>query len=171
MSEIYVIAGAPCTGKTTVINELIDLGYSTLDECTVEARKLASKNEADEEGKFDRILFELRKKLLENSKNEEGIIFSDRGIGDSVAYYVSKGLDVPQDILDYAGNKLYKGIFILEPLGFYEQNEFRQISGEKQEEIQKFIIDSYEKMGYEPVVVPFASVDERIRFILSKINN
>jgi len=82
-------------------------------------------------------------------KDEKGIIFSDRGLGDTIAYYRTYGLEVPEEILDYARKIKYSGIFVMEILPSYEKDGFRNETAEQQKAIHEQIIKTYEELGYE----------------------
>jgi len=171
MAEIYVITGAPCTGKTTVLHELEKEGYKILGECTREAAEIAGNwSESGKPERFDRIIFELRKKQIEEAKSKEGVFFSDRGIGDGIAFFKIKGgKEVPKDMAEYSKSVSYEKVFVFDLLGFYELGENRKSPQEKQESIQKEIIKVYGEMDCEIVLVPKLSVEERINFVLGKI--
>ncbi len=172
--KLYVISGAPSTGKTSVINELAK-EFKVLPEA---ARVIAEKNprfrgksirEIDKE-EFQKAIFELKIKLIESlDKSENDIVFSDRGLGDTIAYYKFYNLEVPKKFLDYINKLKYAGIFVLDFLDFYEKDSLRQESREEAEEVQKRIIETYEELGYKIIKVPFTSVEERVNFIKNRV--
>ncbi|MCU0642350.1 MAG: ATP-binding protein, partial [archaeon] len=102
------------------------------------------------------------------AKSEKGIFFVDRGFGDTLSYYLLQNLPIPKKELDYVMKTRYAGVFILDFLDFYEQ-EGRVITKEKQIDIQNKLVETYTKLGYNPVILPFATVSERADAILSKI--
>jgi predicted ATPase len=101
----------------------------------------------------------------------EGIVFTDRGLGDTLAYCRVRKLKVSKEMLDYTKKFKYAGVFVLDFLDNYVRDTLRQESKEEQEKIHEMIIETYKELGYKPIIVPFMSVEERVRFILSKINN
>ena len=172
---IYVISGGPATGKTSVINELEKKGYKVLKEAAREVslkdKRFQGKSTKEINKKeFQEAIFELQMKEIEKLKDNKEVIFSDRGLGDTLAYYVVNKLRVPkyQDI--YAKKFRYAGVFILEPLDFYKQDELRQESKTEAEKIHKTIAETYELLGYYAINILFMSVEERVEFIISKIN-
>lgn len=171
--EIYVISGGPGTGKTSVINELAK-EFKILKEA---ARELGDKDSRFK-GKsvkeirmkeFQDAIFEFQKKQIENLKENE-IVFSDRGLGDTIAYYKFYKIQVPEKIINYSKKFRYSRVFILEPLDFYEKDELRKEEKEEQLEIQNLVVESYRELGYEIIKVPLMSVEERVRFIKRKID-
>jgi len=169
MSKIFVITGGPGTGKTSVIDELRGRGFRVLVEAareiSISDERFIGKSvlEADKKD-FQDAIFELQKEKLSELKNDE-IVFSDRGLGDTLAYYKINGLEIPGGNLEFAERFRYDGIFVLDFLDFYETDELRQESKEEQERVHNEIIREYEKLGYEVVIVPFMSVEKRVEFI------
>ena len=173
--KIYIISGGPSTGKTSVINALKKKGYKVL----IEAARYLGDNDKRFKGKsikgidkkkFQDAIFELQKKQIVGLKNEK-IVFSDRGLGDTIAYYRINKLKVPKNLINYAKKFKYSGIFILDFLDFYEVDKLRKETKEEQEFIQREIIKSYKELGYGFIIVPFMSIEDRSRFIISKIKN
>lgn len=167
MAKVYVLSGAPCTGKTTIIQKLKNKGYKTLEEGAAKIGKKAKETEK----KFDDLLFEFRKNQLEKIRHKQEIFFSDRSIIDGIAFSKIKNHKVPDKILNYLEKTKYSKVFIMEPLGFYESNENRQFPKEKQNPIHKTLIKTYQTFGYDPILVPAKSAKERTDFILSLTAN
>jgi len=199
MPKIYIISGGPGTGKTSVINELEKRGFKILKEAARELSKTDKRfigksvlevNKKD----FQDAIFEFqikqikeietRKKERENNKfnkinnkreddkeNKNEIVFSDRGIGDTLVYYKINNLKIPKEKLEKTKKIRYKKIFILDFLDFYEHDELRKESKEEQEKIHSKIIKMYENLGYKNkiVIVPFMSIEERADFVLNNL--
>ncbi|MEJ2267457.1 MAG: ATP-binding protein [Nanoarchaeota archaeon] len=171
--SIYIISGGPGTGKTSTIKELKKRGFKILPEAT---REIASKDKRFigksikeiNMSQFQEEIFNLQKNFYLNNCSE-GIIFSDRGFGDTLAYYKINNLDIPKDKFDYANRFSFAKIFILDFLNFYETDELRMESKREQEIIQNEIIKMYQKLNYKPIIVPFDSLENRVNFILNKI--
>jgi len=170
--KIYVISGGPGTGKTSVINEL-GKEFKILPE----AARFLGENDKRFKGKsaeetdkkeFQDAVFEAQKKQIETLKDDK-IVFSDRGIGDTIAYYKINGMNVPKEVSDYSRKFRYSGIFIMNSLNFYEKDDFRQETEEKQKKIHEQIIATYKKLGYKIIFVPFMSVEDRVRFIKERV--
>jgi len=170
--KVYVISGGPGTGKTSVINEL-GKEFKILPE----AARLLGENDRRFKGKsseetdkkeFQDAIFEIQKKQIENLKDDK-IVFSDRGIGDTIAYYKINGINVPKEVLDYSKKIRYSGIFIMNSLNFYEKDDFRQETEERQKRIHEEIIKIYKQLGYKIIFVPFMSVEDRVRFIKERV--
>ena len=174
--KLFIISGGPGTGKTSIIKEL-----SKKFKVLPESARAVGENDARFMGKsvkeinqqeFQDAIFEFQKKEIENLVKDEGeVIFSDRGLGDALAYCCVRKLKVSKKMLDYTKKFKYAGVFVLDFLDNYVRDTLRQESKEEQEKIHEMIIETYKELGYKPIIVPFMSVEERVRFILSKINN
>jgi len=169
---IVAIAGGPCTGKTTIIREMEKLGKGIIKESARKVltthEKFIGKNikEIDLQEFHDEI-FKDQKNVLEIIDTEKHeIVFSDRGLGDTLAYMKLNDLNIADHMDDYSRNFKYKQVFILDYLGFYKKDELRHESEEEQKKIQEHIIETYKYHGYEPIIVPAMPVEERVRFIL-----
>jgi predicted ATPase len=90
--EIVVITGGPGTGKTTLIDALIEQGYSCFPEIsrqiTLEAKKQGIEQLFLEKPLlFSELLLEGRKKQYQSALQDHAeIVFLDRGIPDILAY-------------------------------------------------------------------------------------
>lgn len=174
--KLFVISGGPGTGKTGVINEL-SKKFKVLPEAAREIRD----NDSRFKGKsikeinpynFQKAIFNFQREVFSTLKNNKhGIVFLDRGMGDTLAYYKFHNLKILKEEFDYARKFRYSKVFILDFLNFYEKDTLRQESKEEQQKIHEIIIKTYEELEYKPIIVPFMSTSERVRFILSKINN
>jgi len=170
----YIIAGGPCTGKSSVIDALESLGYNVLKEA---AREVAgsderfigkSVNEIDHE-LFEDAIFDFQKDLFRELGDE--VFFADAGIGDSFGYRKFRGVPVGQDLLDLAREIKHDKVFVLDVLDFYENDELRTETREEQKIIHDYIIEAYGELGYDVVFVPVMSVEDRVSFILDKVGD
>lgn len=170
--KVYVISGGPGTGKTSVINEL-GKEFKILPETARllgenDKRFKGKSSEETDKKEFQDAVFEMQAQLLKTLKDDK-IVFSDRGVGDTIAYYRINGLKVPKGVSDYSKEFRYSEIFILDSLNFYETDDFRQEKEEKQKKIHEEIINIYKKLGYKITFVPFMSVKDRVRFIKERV--
>jgi len=176
VNQIFVITGGPGTGKTATIAEMKKRGYKTMQEAarkiaTTDKRFLGKSIKEINAKQFQTAIFDFQKKELKKAFKLKGnkTIFSDRGLGDTLAYYRINNLKMPKNEFEYAKKIKYMGIFILDFLDFYETDSLRTESKSEQERIQKEITRLYKKLGYSPIQVPFDSVKKRANFILREI--
>jgi predicted ATPase len=164
-----VITGAPCSGKTTLIHALARQGHRVvpetarayIDQCLARGLTL-SQIKADPLG-FERKIL-LAKVSLESALPRDQLIFMDRAVPDSVAYYRFEGLD-PAEPLRYSRTVRYATIFLLERLAF-EQDAVRSEDAQSAARLERMLAEGYATLGYAVVRVPVMEIDERARFIL-----
>ena len=173
MNNLFFISGGPCTGKTSVINELKEKGYNTFPEA---AREISA-NDSRFAGKsikeidmriFQNEIFNLQKRWMESLTGRKEIYFFDRGFGDTLAYRRLHGFDVPEDFFDCAGKFQKSIVFILEPLEFYKTDGLRTETKKEQKEIHEKIISAYEELKHQIIFVPLMNTHDRTEFIIQK---
>ena len=169
-TEWCVITGAPCSGKTSVIQELHYRGYQVVEEVArLFINEQLNRSRTLQEIKTDVLLFEqtilYRKLDLEKSLPPDKRIFLDRAVPDSIAYYIIEGLN-PLEPLEKSHTYRYRCIFLFDRLTL-ESDHVRSESDEKAEEIDYLLEDAYQRLGYEVLRIPVMPVKERADHILS----
>jgi len=167
----HVITGAPCSGKTTIIDQLVDKGFQTVPESGREYFEMEMakgrtieeirENEADERGMKN---FQLR---IERSLPTIDTIFLDRALPDSLAYYRISGLD-PNEFLAECFRHCYASVFILDCLPF-EKNGIRTEDDIRAGLIDEWLVSDYSALGYQVVRVPVLPPQERLAFVLKRL--
>ena len=115
----YVVTGAPCSGKTTLINELEKRGYGVVPEMArAYINERLARGETMGEIRKDEALFQkdiLEKKIdVEAKLPKEQLVFLDRGIPDTEAYDKLYGIASSELLLDAIKKCSYKKVFVLE---------------------------------------------------------
>jgi predicted ATPase len=166
-----VITGAPCSGKTAVIEELARRGHPTVPE-TARAyidRELAHGRRLAEI-KADPLAFEghiYRTKLqLEGRLAAEKPLFLDRGLPDSIAYFILEGLD-PELPRSGCRQVRYQRVFLFERLDFLV-DPVRSEDAPTAARIEHLIEEAYTGLGYSLVRVPVLSVAARADYVLAR---
>ena len=167
-----VVTGPPCSGKTTVINALAEQGYETVDEVArARIKRLLAANISLDEIREDGLVLQrdiLAAKLeRERGLDREKLIFFDRGVPDSVAYYRYYGLD-PREAIEQASHNRYQHIFFLEGLPIVH-DDVRNEDADAARQIGELIYQAYGEIGYMVTRVPAVSVEERVEFILQNV--
>jgi predicted ATPase len=169
----YVLTGGPCAGKTTLILELKKRGYSVLeesaraviDEMLSEGKTLETIR--SDEGAFQKAV--LRRKVdLEANIPQDGIIFLDRAIPDSIAYYRENQVPEDEELWNACRAARYAKVFLLDllpPVPDGVRNESPELAARLQGALDR----GYHELGYEPVRVPVMPVKERTDFILANL--
>ena len=168
----YAIIGAPCSGKTTTINLLKEKGFQVVEEVATE---IIFEEQTKKGGSlFPWIVIDkfqlkiLRRLMAAEDKFEKGMVFSDRGIGDGLAYYYNECIRPPKELVDAFKRKRYKKVFFLEPLEY--RTDIHRNEGKKSAaKIARRILKTYKDFNYKIVYVPVMSVEERVDFIFKNI--
>ena len=176
--EIVVIIGGPGTGKTTIIDGLLEKGFCCYPEVsrevTIEAKKQGIEQLFLENPLlFSEMLLEGRKRQFENATTEpHKIVFLDRGIPDVLAYMHFIGDTYPSHFDTACRDNMYTKIFILPPWEeIYISDDERYENYEEAILIYNHLVSTYESYGYSLINVPKDSVNNRISFILEQLSN
>ena len=173
-SHWYVITGGPSSGKTTVINQLKDLGYKTtiegarhyIDLQRINGRDIEEirENQRNFQHKVLNLQVELEKRL-----DPEEIVFLDRALPDELAYYAILGIEPDSKLIEALKYAYYKKIFIMELLPL--DKDYARLEDEAmQQKIQDKIIEVYNARNEPVVMVPVLPPKERVKFILDRLN-
>jgi predicted ATPase len=170
--EIIVIIGGPGTGKTTLIDGLVQKGYCCYPEISRQVTAEAQR-QGIEPLLFSELLLEGRKKqFLDAHQEPHNIVFLDRGIPDVLAYMHYIGDSYPTFFDLACKEHIYSKIFILPPWeAIYVSDQERYENFEQAQLIHNHLVETYQNYGYKLIEVPKDSVDNRILFILDQISN
>ena len=176
MQQKIVLIGGPGTGKSSVLNEFIKRGYLCMPEISREVTLKAQKEGIDQlfleqPLLFSQMLLEGREEQFTNAcKENNKIIFFDRGIPDVHAYMNYLKTDYPTIYKEKSNKYLYDKVFMLAPWKeIYVSDNERYESFEQAVEIDKHLREAYQEVGYKIVDVPFGTVEERCNFILNSL--
>ena len=98
-------------------------------------------------------------------------MFCDRGIPDTIGYLRLMQLPVPAHMERAAALfRYHRRVFIAPPWReiFAQDAERRQDFAEA-ERTYRAMAETYDRLGYELVALPLASVADRVRFVISAI--
>jgi predicted ATPase len=164
-----IITGAPCSGKTAVINEIERRGIRVINEVArAYIDRQLRKGLQLRQIKTDALQFErhiLHEKVrIQASLSTAATIFFDRGVPDSIAYFKLEGLD-PAEPLRYSQNLRYRRIFFFERLDFL-RDDVRSENEKIAASLNDLLIEAYLQIGYDIEMVPAMPVKNRADLIL-----
>ena len=173
LTNWFVLTGAPCSGKTTTLNELKRNGFRTTHEVArafIErelARGLSLAQIRTPEAEFQRKLIE-QKRTLEDSLPQSEIVLLDRAMPDSITYLKRVGID-PASIVSDCLKYRYAGIFLLKRLPFLGDDariEDEQIA----QYLEQELLADYTALGYQVISIPVLPIVERVKLIQDHIS-
>ena len=177
MQQKIVLIGGPGTGKTSVLNKLIERGFFCMEEISREVTLKAKAQGIDqlfltEPLLFSKMLLEGREQQYINAnKSDKNVVFFDRGIPDVHAYMDFFKTDYPNTFLEKSNKYLYSKIFHFSPWKeIHTTDNERYESFEESKTIDKFLLKAYSALGYKIYNVPFGSIKERTDFILNALS-
>ncbi|MEM1336629.1 MAG: ATP-binding protein [Bacteroidota bacterium] len=179
-----VITGAPGTGKTRLIKALEALGYPCFHEVIRDMTAAAKKETTvkptggnplvfvDDPFQFNKALLEGRKAHFHTaSQLQEPFVFFDRGMPDVLAYMDYFGQSYPKAFVTSCEEHRYTHLFILPPWKeiFTTDNE-RMENFQQASDLHRYLMKTYEELGYLVNVLPKTTVNERVSLVLDTIN-
>jgi len=169
-----VITGAPCCGKTTLIDQLAHQGFQTVPET---ARQYIEREMGEgravhpiraDAAALQRSLKDMQLSIECGLRANE-VLFLDGALPGSLAWYRVYGLN-PNEILPECFHHRYAAVFILDPLPF-------QLDDQRVEEMATIVgfLDEwhardYSALGYRVVRVPVLPPEDRLAFVLEKLS-
>jgi predicted ATPase len=169
----YVITGASCSGKTTLIDQLADKGFQTVPEAGRQyiERELAKGRTIDEvredKSAFTHQVYDIM------IKQERGLLatevnFLDRALPDGFAFYRLAGIN-PNEILPDCFQHRYALVFMLNRLP-YLRDGVRVADDETAAYLEKWTLRDYSVLGYNVVRVPVLPAEDRLAFVLERLS-
>ncbi len=170
----YVVTGAPCCGKTTLIDQLADSGFQTVPEVAhlyIE-EELASGRTLDEvlEDRIGLQAILIEKQLkAERELDSREVAFLDRALPDSLTFNRYVGLN-PNQLLPQCFHHRYAAIFVLDPLPF-QADGVRDFDSAVVDYLDEWLARDYSALGYAVVRVPVLAPQERLAFLLDNLTD
>lgn len=171
-----VITGGPGTGKTSIINELINRGFDCLEEISRQVTLEAQQKGIEqlfltEPLLFSEMLLDGRiRQFMQAKELFEANVFLDRGIPDIVAYMDYVQTKYPNKFISACEEYNYDHVFILAPWQeIYISDNERYESFDQALIIHDHLIETYSHYGYDLFDVPFNSVSKRTDFIINML--
>ncbi len=169
----HVITGAPCSGKTTLIDQLADKGFRTVPETArlyIE-KEMARGRTIDEirenADALERGLIEIQLRF-ERELRATDVAFLDRAVPDCLAWSRVFGLN-PNEILSECFHHRYACIFVLDRLPI-QQDDLRIEEDATAGLLDEWLGRDYSALGYSVVRVPVVSPKDRLALVLERLS-
>jgi predicted ATPase len=174
--HLFILTGGPGSGKTTLIEALADAGFSTCpeagrgiirDQMALDGPALPWRDPA----LFAELMLSWELRSHHAASNRTGPVFFDRGVPDTIGYLRLTGIAVPAHMHRAALRFRYSPkVFVTPPWReIFVRDDERSQTWEEAVRTHDIMVETYAGLGYEPVAVPRAPLDERLRFILGQI--
>jgi predicted ATPase len=171
----HVITGAPCSGKSTLISHLADLGYTTFTEIARDYfdREIAGGRTVDEihanPAALQRGIRDMQLRF-ELELPARDLIFLDGALPGSLAWFRAFGLD-PNESLAECFQRRYASVFVLNPLPFQHDEERVEGMAAIVAFLDEWLPRDYRALGYDILRVPVMPPQERLAFVLQKLSD
>jgi len=171
----YVITGSPCSGKSTILKELQKMGFMVVEEVArTYINQEIAKGKTLEEIRKNEYLFQKKiltmKINLEKKLPKQKIIFFERGIPDSIAYFKLIGRDIKKErLLEKSLNQcFYKKVFLLQLLDY--KKDYARVETKKQAQLLETLLQkSYAYVNIPLIKIPKLPIKERLKVILTHL--
>ena len=177
MHQKVVITGGPGTGKSTVIAALQNQ-YRCMPEVSRSVTRDAQKQGIDQLFLHDPLIFSellLKERINQYEAAEkfaDETIFFDRGIPDVMGYLDYLEVEYPEQFRKESLERRYDRIFMMPPWKkIYQTDSERYESFDQSLLIFERLKSTYSTLGYHFEIIPEASVENRIEFILNAIES
>lgn len=165
-----VLTGAPCSGKTTLLEQLALRGFARVSE--VPLRYIQQRLDSGEtlaqirsdEAALQKNLIQA-KLQAEREVAPDTLTFFDRAMPDSLSYYRVTGLD-PREVLPSCFEFQYQKVFLLDRLPIVADS-VRNESEETAAFLDHWLEVDYLSLGYAGQRVPVLPIEQRLAFILN----
>ena len=174
VSRLYVMTGAPGTGKTAILRRLAGL-VRCVDEPAREI--LAEQRAARGDGvpqrnasRFVELLLSRAIEKHEEAMRAEGAILFDRGVPDCVAYAERLEADPAPSERAARIHRYHPVVLVARPWAeIYGTDEERTIDFDGTLAFQESIERAYERAGYTLLEIPRGTIEERASFVRNAI--
>jgi predicted ATPase len=170
----HVITGAPCCGKTTLIDQLADKGFRTVAETArqyfeteiANGRTIDEIRENDAALEHDLMDLQLR---TERGLRANDVLFLDRALPDCLAFCRVFGLN-PNEFLSECFHHRYASVFVLDRLPVQRSATLGPEDDATAGFLDEWHARDYSALGYSVVRVPVLSPQERLGFVLERFS-
>lgn len=176
--NFFVITGAPGSGKTSLLHSLEDRRFAVMAEA---GRSIIQDQTAiggnalpwDDRRAYAELMlnWDIRS-FREAPENGRRPVLFDRGIPDIIGYLELNDIPVPAHLTNAAQQFRYHRKVFIAPYWpeIYEKDAQRKQSHEEALATYDVMVRVYERLGYELLTLPKASLDRRVQFIMEHLD-
>ena len=188
--EVFVIAGAPCSGKSTLVKALAERGFKIVPETAEEVIRsaVAAGVSVEEQRLMDPVGFQmdllnkdfdLFDKILSAgseveplSSGGDRIVIADTSFIETLVFSARAGIEMSPTVKDWLMKKRYTKVFFLASPASYESTAVRMESQQVALAISREVEEAYKHFGYQLVVIPAEmSLPDRCLFVEKHIRS
>jgi predicted ATPase len=169
--NFHLFTGGPGVGKTAVIRALEALGERTVEEThrAVIAEQVQNGGRAvpwDDVQAYATLALTRDLAKFDALAGETARVFFDRGLPDSFM----PGFSAPPELLEAVRARRYNpSVFVFPPWReIYETDAERRQDWAQAEATFERVLAGLDRFGYQPLVVPPATVEDRAAFVLER---
>jgi len=170
--NFFVFTGGPGVGKTTLLRHLESLGERVVEETA----RAVIREQVESGGQglpwadsklFCDLCAARDIAAFEDLATETGRVFFDRGLTDA---WRAEGVAPSPALVEAVRTRRYnRRVFVFPPWReIYETDAERKQDWAEAEGTFPRIVTAFDEMGYEAIIVPKASVEERAAFVLER---
>lgn len=170
-----VLTGAPGAGKTTLLEAAAGAGLCTSPEVARALLRRAGGMDlrASDPLGFAEAMLEAHVREYQRFGNHAGPVVFDRGFPDVVGFLQVSGLGVPGAIDRVCRELRYDGAVLRAPAwaAIYVQDGERIQTWEEAAASDAAVTAAWQHYGYEVIDLPLTGVEERLEFLLGKLQD
>ena len=175
-TRIAVLAGGPCSGKSTLAQALAAAGHHVIPETSRGLLEAGlARGQSAEALRTDPIAWQreimTRDHALFDALPIDEPVFTDTSVIEDIVFSRRAGLEPGPHLDAWLRTRRYATVFFLDPLDEHEQTEVRMESGDLSRRISDEVRACYAEYGYAPIAVPVGTVAERLAFVLSRLSH
>ena len=172
--NFYIITGGPGAGKTSVLENLALKGYSYIPETArqiIKERLSKGLPPRPDPTSFAQQIFAQDWKNFALNSSIPTLLFYDRSFMDSACMLFESNMESYNKVKGiHLANRYNNRVFITPPWKeIYRNDRERDQTFEQSIEVYKRLEKWYGEHGYEMVVLPKDTVENRAKFILSQV--
>ncbi len=177
-NNYFIFTGGPGAGKTTVLSILHQDGFNVSEESgrKIIQKQLKLKGDAVpwlDKQSYASLMWKDSLKEYHAYQKDNGIVFFDRGLADTLGYCLLEDIPVSSSLYDSYRKMRYNSNVFLFPFWdeIYLNDDERKQDRIKAKETAKMMERVYTDLGYNVIKVPFLSPIKRSEWIKDAVKN